>query len=108
MDVNLGRYRIGGEKMIQATHQPGLDKGRLMLYALSTCVWCGRTKRLLDSLGVAYDFIDVDLLEGAEREEVVAAVGVWNPARSFPTLVINGRQAVVGFDEARIREALGL
>ena len=38
-----------------------------MLYALSTCVWCRRTKQLLDQLGVEYDYVDVDLLEGGDK-----------------------------------------
>ncbi|HOS83011.1 MAG TPA: glutaredoxin family protein, partial [Methanolinea sp.] len=30
----------------------------------------------------------------------------FNPAGSFPTLVINGSRVIVGFREAEIREAL--
>ena len=37
-------------------------KHRVMLYALSTCIWCKKTKKLLDNLDVCYDFVFVDLL----------------------------------------------
>jgi len=33
-----------------------------MLYALSTCVWCKKTKELLASLGVDHSYVFVDLL----------------------------------------------
>lgn len=84
----------------------GTDKGDIMLYALSTCVWCGKTKKLLDELGVAYTYEDVDLLKGAEREAAIKEITVWNPACSFPTLVIGKASSIVGFKEAEIRQAL--
>ena len=84
----------------------GANKGDVMLYALSTCVWCGKTKKLLDELGVEYTYEDVDLLTGAERETAVKDIKVWNPACSFPTLVINGEKCIVGLKEEEIRQAL--
>jgi glutaredoxin-like protein NrdH len=85
---------------------PGKNKGDIMLFALSTCVWCGKTKKLLDDLGVAYTFEYVDLLAGKEREAAVKEITVWNPACSFPTLVINNEKCIVGFKEEEIRAAL--
>ncbi len=66
-------------------HVAGEKKGQIMLYALSTCVWCKKTKRLLDELGVAYDYEYVDLLQGSERTKVMNTVRRWNKAGSFPT-----------------------
>ena len=86
-------------------HVPGRDVGQVMLYALSTCVWCKKTKRLLDELGVAYDYEYVDFLQGDERTEAIDTVRQWNPSRSFPTLVINDK-CIVGFRANEIREAL--
>ena len=40
-------------------HVKGENKGKIMLYALSTCVWCKKTRELLDDLGVEYYFIYV-------------------------------------------------
>ncbi len=81
--------------------------GEVTLYALSTCPWCKKTKRLLGDNGVAYRYVDVDLLEGDEAERVVNEISRLNPMRSFPTIVINGK-VIAGFQEERIREALGL
>jgi len=88
-------------------HIEGKDRGKVVLYALSTCVWCKKTKRLLNNLGVAYDYVDVDLLDGTEKEKVKQEVARWNPKTSFPTLVINDDKCITGFDEKEIREEIG-
>jgi glutaredoxin len=87
-------------------HVPGRDAGKVMLFALSTCVWCGKTKKLLEELGVAYDYEYVDLLQGAEKAETLKKVEKWNPACSFPTLVLGNQKCIVGFKEDEIRQAL--
>ena len=91
---------------MNAKHVDGRDKGSIMLYALSTCGWCRRTKALLGELGVAYDYIDVDLLRGKEQDDVIEEVKKYNPDCNFPTIVINGQQCIVGFKEDEIRGAL--
>ncbi len=86
----------------------GEDRGDVMLYALSTCGWCKRTKALLSELGVEYRYVDIDQAEGDEREVLLEEVQKWNPSRSFPTVVIDERISIVGFDESRIRRELGM
>lgn len=86
-------------------HVEGNDKGKIILYALSTCQWCRMTKDLLANLGVKYDYVYVDLLKGKEREEAVNEVKKFNPSISFPTLVI-GDKAIVGFREKDIKGAV--
>lgn len=84
----------------------GQDRGDVLLFALSTCVWCRRTKALLQELGVAYRYVDVDLVPAEEQEEVLAQVARWNPQKNFPTLVIRNSQVIIGYQPERIREAL--
>jgi glutaredoxin len=81
---------------------------QVTFYGLSTCVWCKRTRQLLEDNDVAFDFIYVDLLRGTERKEAIEQVREWNRAGSFPTLVVDGKQSVVGFKPDQIKEALGL
>lgn len=80
-------------------------KHQVKLFALSTCGWCRRTKDLLNAHSIEYDYIDVDLCVGAERDEVVNYVQKINPRVSFPTIQID-ETVVVGFDEERIKELL--
>ena len=85
-------------------HVSGKNKGTVMLYALSTCGWCNKTKELLREIGVEFDYEYVDLLEGKEQDEAMNTVERFNPSGSFPTLVINDKKCIVGFKEQEIRE----
>ena len=88
-------------------HVDGENKGNVMLFALSTCGWCKKTRMLLEDLKVEYDYIYVDLTSGAEREEVVEKLEKFNPDVSFPTIVINDSDVIVGFEEEKIKSKLG-
>jgi len=90
---------------MKMNHVSGKSKGKIILYALSTCVWCRRTKQLLEQLGVDYHYVDVDLLEGEEKTTATEEVKNLNPRCSFPTLAIDGK-CIVGFDEQKIRESV--
>jgi ferredoxin-thioredoxin reductase catalytic subunit len=59
-----------GELLMTMEHVSGKNAGGIKLYALSTCPWCQKTKRLLNDRGLEYDFVDVDLLSGAEKEQI--------------------------------------
>lgn len=89
---------------VEVNKVEGKDVGDIFMYALSTCVWCRRTKALLNELGLAYQYVDVDLQQGEDRQKVIEDVSRWNPSRSFPTLVVNQERTIVGFDERAIRE----
>ena len=77
------------------------------LYTLSTCSHCKATKKFLDECHVKYEFTDVDLLKGEERAAILEDVRKLNPQCSFPTIII-GDKVIVGFQEEKIKEALGL
>jgi glutaredoxin-like protein NrdH len=92
---------------MNVTHVDGKPKGKVMLYALSTCGWCKKTKALLNELGVEYDYIDVDLLKGNEQKTAIEEIQKFNPDSNFPTMVINNSKCIVGFKEDDIRRELG-
>jgi len=77
------------------------------MYTLSTCSHCKATKRFMDECNIKYEFTDVDLLEGEERQAILEDVKKLNPKCSFPTIII-GEKVIVGYKEKEIREALGL
>mgnify|MGYP001142574202 CR=1 FL=1 len=87
-------------------------KGRkvadIVLFALSTCTWCKKTKKLLQDLGVEYEYVNVDLLEGDEEAEAMDELKRWNPDGSFPVVVINNMHVIVGYDPDEIKEKLGV
>lgn len=88
-------------------HVDGEDKGKIILFALSTCGWCKKTKNLLNELGVAYDYVFVDQLDGDDKDKAREIISKWNPKCSYPTMVLNDSECIVGFDEDKIEEVLG-
>lgn len=84
----------------------GKDVGNIMLYALSTCPWCKKTKALLNQLGVKYSYVDVDLLPEEEELKVEEELSNLTDDMAFPTLLINDDKVIVGFQEKEIRRVL--
>lgn len=80
---------------------------RIRMYTLSTCSHCKAAKQFMQNKGINFEFIDVDLLRGDEREDILQEVIKYNPHRSFPTIVI-GNKIIIGFKENDILEALNL
>ena len=88
------------------THVDGAPTVPILIYTLSTCGWCKKTKQYLNELGVAYDYVDVDMA-GDERDAVMEEVRKWNPSCSFPTVVVAGKEAIVGFQPDRLKKVVG-
>lgn len=82
-------------------------ESKVKMYTLSTCSHCKATKKFLDECSVQYEFTDVDMLKGEERQAILDDVRKLNPRCSFPTIII-GEKVIVGFKENEIKEALGL
>ena len=80
----------------------------VLFYGLSTCVWCKRTRQFLEEMDVQFDYVYVDLLPGDERQKAIGEVRRWNQAGSFPTVIVDDAQAVVGFRKDDLKQALGL
>ena len=91
---------------MEMTHVSGEKRGKIILFALSTCGWCRKTKEFLNQRGIDYSYVDVDRLNGAERDEVMREVERWNPMRTFPTLVVDDRTVVAGYKPEEIEDAL--
>lgn len=91
-----------------AKHVDGSNKkNEVFLYALSTCVWCKKTRALLEELTIDYDYEYVDLLIDDERDKAMRAIEAVNPQGGFPTIVINKTKVIVGFKPEEIQEILG-
>jgi len=89
-------------------HVAGDNTCSLFLFALSTCIWCRKTKALLNDLGVEYKYVDVDLLEGVARSEAVEEMEKWDSSGSFPLLVKDNAEIVRGYKETQIKRLLGV
>jgi glutaredoxin-like protein NrdH len=79
----------------------------VFIYALSTCPYCRMTKKYLTENNVDYEFVDVDLLTGDEKQRVVDEVKDLSGGTSFPVIKVDG-EVIVGFNKVRLKELLGL
>lgn len=83
------------------------DPVSVMVYALTTCPYCRMTRTYLDDNDVEYDALEVDQLEGQERDDAIAEVKRLSGGTSFPVVVIDD-EVIVGFNKKRIKELLEL
>lgn len=84
-----------------------MSQPNVTLYALSTCGHCKSTKSLLNKNDIKYDMYEVDTCPADQRGKLIDEVRKYNPATSFPTLLI-GDKVIVGYREKEIKEALGI
>lgn len=68
---------------------------------------CRMAKQFLREHCVNFEYVDVDLLEGDEKTEVLKEIYKLTKGYSFPVLII-GDSVLVGFNEAEVRQKLGL
>jgi glutaredoxin len=99
----IAMYRSGG----LMEHIKGKNKGDVMLYTLSTCIWCKKTKALFKELGVGFSYEDVDLLEGGDEDRVNAEMDRYKENASFPLIIVDGKFFASGFEEEKIMKRFG-
>jgi len=86
---------------------PGRNKKhRVFLYAISTCAWCKRAKKLLKDNEIEYEYVDVDLCSKEEQEEMRSDILSRGGRLSYPTIIIDNDILITGFQEDKIRKAL--
>jgi len=85
-------------------HVAGKNIGEIMLYTLSTCQWCNKTKQLLNGMKVDYNYIDVNLLNKADEHELNELFKRMDLDTNFPVIVVNDKNVIVGFQEDKIRK----
>ena len=79
---------------------------KVVLYTLSTCPWCNKTKQAFTNWGIPYDYIDYDLADEQTQERIIEEMDKYN-ANGFPFVKI-GNQIVAGYEPERFAELLGI
>jgi glutaredoxin len=77
------------------------------VFALSTCPYCRMARAYLDENDVSYVVVEVDLMEGEEKDAAVAEVKEISGGTSFPVVVVD-EEVLVGFNKKRMKELLDL
>jgi glutaredoxin len=79
---------------------------KVRLYSLSTCPTCKGVKKFLEEHNIEFEQIDVDLLPSGEQWVTSKEVKKYNPAVTYPTLIIE--EVILGHDEEAMKKALNI
>ncbi len=82
------------------------NKHKVLLYTLSTCVWCKKTKQLLSDNDIEFEFIDVDVCNDEDYEIIEKDISDRGARFSFPTIIIDNTHLITGYKEDEIRKFL--
>ncbi len=81
---------------------------RVLLYALSTCAWCKKTKKFLNENGVEYEYVDVDLANDEDHEKIRQDIINRGSEPTYPTIIVDNKKVINGFRIDLLKEALEL
>ncbi|MGA3059416.1 MAG: glutaredoxin family protein [Candidatus Bathyarchaeia archaeon] len=82
------------------------NKHRVLVYALSTCVWCKMTKQFLNENNIQYEFVDVDLVEDEDKQKIHEIIQEKGGMISYPTTIVDDRIVITGFRKDKLKEEL--
>lgn len=84
------------------------SKHKVLVYALSTCVWCKMTKQYLKDNGIEYEYVDVDLCDEKDKEKIREHILSKGGALSYPTIIVDDNLLITGFRKDKFKEILGI
>ncbi len=95
---------------VEFTEVPGsAEPHRLTVYALSTCAFCKKAMRYLESKGLTYRYVFLDQLDFDLKREVKQDLkSKFRNIPVFPVLTIDDHDAVSGFTEQKWADRLGI
>ncbi|MBY8986311.1 MAG: glutaredoxin family protein [Candidatus Lokiarchaeota archaeon] len=85
--------------------EKGSEKN-ILIFTLSTCMWCKKCKGFLDDRKMKYRYIDVDKIERADKSKLIDYLqSTYNSRISYPFLVCE-KGHVVGYNPNKYEELL--
>ncbi len=92
-------HKVEGEK----------NTPQIRVYALSTCAFCEKAMRYLESNGFTYEYLFMDRIPVEDKRQMKAELKEqFGNIPVFPLLVIDQKEALSGFTEERWAQSLGL
>ena len=84
------------------------NQHKVVLYALSTCVWCKMTKQFLKDNNIEFEYVNVDLCEEDDKQKIRAEIQSKGGNLNYPTTIKDDKIVVTGFRKDQLKEALGI
>lgn len=92
---------------MQTVKVPGRNnKHKVLLYAISTCGWCKRAKKFLNDNNVEYEYVDIDLCNWKDKQEIRRDIQSRGGRPVYPTLIIDNKILLTGASSDKLREVL--
>ena len=82
------------------------NKHKVLVYALSTCVWCKLTKEFLTENSVEYEYIYVDLCDEDDKQKIHEIIQSKVGSLIYPTTIVDDKVVITGFRKDKLKEAL--
>lgn len=77
-------------KMVESKTVSGkISKHKVMLYTLSTCIWCKRLKSKLTARDIKYSYIDIDLIPYMQKQVLKTQLKQVKPRLTFPMMFVD-------------------
>jgi glutaredoxin len=83
-------------------------KHQVLIYAISTCAWCRKTKKFLKDHDIEYEYVDIDLCSDEDKEKIRNDILRRGGALSYPTIIVDNKKLITGYSEDELKEALGI
>jgi glutaredoxin len=78
----------------------------ILVFGLSTCTWCQKTKTTLDDIGVEYWWIDIDVLNPKMAHALYSDAGMMGVCHDIPgevPVILKGTACMTGYKADVIR-----
>ena len=77
----------------------------VVVYALSTCPWCRKTRQWFTDGKIPFEVVEVDTLPEDEQDEAAEEAYKLSGGRRYPVVVING-EVIVGYSPDKFLDLL--
>jgi glutaredoxin len=106
-------YRLGYNAIcgfcMDISKVPGKNnKHKVLIYALSTCVWCKMTKQFLKDNSVEFEFVDVDLCTEDDKDKIRKRITDLGGPLNYPTVIVDEKKVITGFRKDLLTKELEL
>jgi glutaredoxin len=83
------------------------DEREVIIFTLSTCMWCKKCKKWLHERNVKYRYIDVDKIQYSQKSEILNYLKKNYQQRiSYPYMVCDKKDVVVGYNPGKYEELM--
>ncbi len=81
---------------------------KVLIYAISTCIWCKRAKKFLRDQDIEYKYVDLDQCNVEDRSKIKKDILARGGQLVYPTIIIDDKILINNFRIDKIRDALGI